>query len=228
MNPAEVPNPILNSPFEEPTQYWYIREGEEPELRQRSRRKAIVFPPRNQTHEWDTSDGTLQKCDDPPGAYEIVLVNLTRERVKAWREQGYPGASRITLELLQYWRREGRQARLFFAQIEAAETIIFQCEARSDFRQGIEVPLDEPSIQQQSSGIKAFIRYACKMATGSGKTTVMGMMAAWSILNKINNRSDGRYSDVVLVICPNVTIRSRLAELNPDGGEASVISCRLN
>ncbi len=36
------------------------------------------------------------------------------------------------------------------------------------------------------------------MATGSGKTTVMGMLAAWSILNKLNNRSDARFSDAVL------------------------------
>jgi type III restriction enzyme len=221
MNPVEVPEPILNSPFDEPAHYWYIREGEEPKLGD-GRRNATVFPPRNQTHEWDTSDGTLRKCEDPPSAYEMVLVNLVRERVKAWREEGYPGTSRTTLELLQYWRREGRQARLFFAQIEAAETIIFLNEARADFRQGVAVPLDNPSAQQQSSGAKAFIRYAAKMATGSGKTTVMGMIAAWSILNKVANRSDSRYSDVVFVVCPNVTIRSRLSELYPEGGEASV------
>lgn len=221
MSGIEVPTPILNSPFEEPKQYWYLREGEEPQLRD-GRRTSVVFPPQNQTQEWDTSDGTLKKSNDPPSAYEMVLVDLIRERVKAWREQGYPGASRTTLELLEYWRREGRQARLFFAQLEAAETIIFLKEARSDFRQGIAVPVDEPSAQQQSEGIKAFTRYACKMATGSGKTTVMAMVAAWSILNKIANRSDGRYSDVVLVVCPNVTIRSRLSELYPEAGEASV------
>ena len=221
MSGIEVSTPILNSPFEEPKQYWYIQEGEEPELRD-GRRKSIVFPPQNQTHEWDTSDGTIRKCSDPPSAFEIVLVNLIRERVKAWRDQGYPGASRTTLELLEYWLRDGRQSRLFFAQIEAAETMIFLKEARADFLQGIAVPLDEPSAQQQSEGIKAFLRYACKMATGSGKTTVMGMIAAWSILNKIADRSNAAYSDVVLVVCPNVTIRSRLAELYPEAGEASV------
>ena len=56
------------------------------------------------------------------------------------------------------------------------------------------------------------------MATGSGKTTVMGMLAAWSILNKVNDRGDARFSDVVLVVCPNVTIRERLAELDPNRG----------
>src|SRR5206468_6412845 len=67
---------------------------------------------------------------------------------------------------------------------------------------------------------------ACKMATGSGKTTVMGMLAAWSILNKVNDRSDARFSDVVLIVCPNVTIRNRLRELDPEEGEASLYRTR--
>lgn len=52
--------------------------------------------------------------------------------------------------------------------------------------------------------------------------TVMGMIAAWSILNKVHDRSNARYSDVVLAVCPNVTIRSRLAELDPRLGDASL------
>jgi type III restriction enzyme len=221
MNPAEVSNPILNSPFEEPQEYWFIQEGSEAK-QLKGRRKSTVFPPRNQTDEWDTSDGTLKKSSAAASAYELVLVNLIRERVKAWRAEGYPGTTRTTAELLQYWRREGRERRLFFAQLEAAETVIFLNESRSDFRQGVSVPMDEPSKQQQAEGMKAFRRYAAKVATGGGKTTIMGMLAAWSILNKITDRSDGRFSDAVLVICPNVTIRSRLAELDPESGEASV------
>lgn len=151
----------------------------------------------------------------------MTLVNLIRERVKAWRTAGYPGVTRTTLELLQWWRREGREKRLFFAQLEAAETIIFLIEARQDFRQGIQVPQDEPG-----DAAKGFVRYAAKMATGAGKTTVMGMLAAWSILNKVNDRSDGRFSDVVLVVCPNVTIRRRLRELDPEEGEASLYRTR--
>jgi len=65
-------------------------------------------------------------------------------------------------------------------------------------------------------GVDAFTRYSCKMATGSGKTTVMGMLAAWSILNKVNSHGDARYSEVVLAVCPNVTIRERLSELDPE------------
>ncbi len=131
-----------------------------------------------------------------------------------------------TLDLLNYWQRDGRQHRLFFAQIEAAEAIIFLNEARADFRQGIVVPADEPGNDAKAKGIRAFQRYACKMATGAGKTTVMGMVAAWSILNKVNDRSDGRFSDTVLIVCPNVTIRNRLGELYPETGEASLYRTR--
>jgi hypothetical protein len=133
--------------------------------------------------------------------------------VNDWRANRYPSVTATSLELLDYWRRDGRSFRFFFAQLEAAETIIFINEARRDFLQGLDVPLDEPSDEQKADlGYKAFRRYACKMATGSGKTTVMGMLAAWSILNKVNDRANARYSDVVVVVCPNVTIRRRLGD----------------
>lgn len=219
MNSYEVPQPILNSPYEEPAEHWYLEEGKEPERRQ-GRRPAGYFyrdpkaPPSEDEHE-------------ARGRWvELRLVNLIRERVKEWRAQGWPGVTRTTLELLNYWRREGRRHRLFFAQIEAAEAIIFLTEVRADFLQGIEIPLDEPSDERKAEGYRTFRRYACKMATGTGKTTVMGMLAAWSILNKVQNRSDARFSDVVLVVCPNVTIRNRLQELDPAAGEASLYRTR--
>ena len=142
------------------------------------------------------------------------------------READYPGATSVTQDLLAWWRRDGRQRPLFFAQLEAAETIIFLTEARADFLQGMGVPRDEISPEQIAEGTTGFPRYACKMATGSGKTTVMGMLAAWSILNKVNDRSDAKFSDVVLVVCPNVTIRNRLREFDPDEGEASIYRTR--
>ena len=54
----------------------------------------------------------------------------------------------------------------------------------------------------------------------------MAMIAAWSILNKVNSRGDSRFSDMALVVCPNVTIRNRLEELKPELGEASVYTKR--
>jgi type III restriction enzyme len=104
--------------------------------------------------------------------------------------------------------------------------VIFFTEARADFRQGLDVPRDDPSEDKKAEGYAGFLRYACKMATGSGKSTVMGMLAAWSILNKQADRADARFSDVVLIVCPNVTIRVRLRELDPETGDASLYRTR--
>lgn len=215
MSSFEVPEPILCSAFEEPTEHWWIQEGEAPERRS-GRRPAMYYfrePGRAQAE---------------AGGYHIELkrVNRIRESLKAWREQGWPGVTRTTRDLLEHWRNPERERRLFFAQVEAAETIIFLTEARADFLQGIEIPRDEPSDEQKADGYAGFLRYACKMATGSGKTTVMGLLAAWSILNKVQNRADARFSDVVLIVCPNVTIRDRLRELDPTTGEASLYVTR--
>ncbi len=220
----EVSEPILNRPFEKPGEYWYIQEGEEPQRRS-GRRPPVVFAPRDQKEEW-VETPLLRRSKEYPAGYELALVSLIRERLEAWRAAGYPGVTRTTLELLQWWRRDGREKRLFYAQLEAAETIIFLTEARADFLQGIAIPRDEPSDDRKEEGYTGFLRYACKMATGSGKTTVMAMLAAWSILNKVNSRSDGRFSDVVLAVCPNVTIRDRLREIDPALGEASIYRTR--
>jgi type III restriction enzyme len=213
----EVSNPILSSPFEEPKEHWWILEGQSAERRE-GRRPALYFYR-------DPKRGSEERGGI---AIEMRLVNEVRGRVKAWRDGGYAGVTRTTLELLQHWRREGREdrKRLFFAQLEAAETIIFLVEARPDYRQGLEIPRDEPSDDRKAEGFAGFVRYACKMATGSGKTTVMGMVAAWSILNKVNDRSDARFSEVVLVVVPNVTIRDRCRELDPERGEASLYRTR--
>jgi len=222
MSSFEVDQPILNTPYDEPAEHWSIEEGRSPE-RKPGRRPAGYFYR-------DPKAPTSDVAHEARGQWvELTLVNQIRERVKEWRTlalRGEGGVTRTTQELLNYWRRDGRQHRLFFAQLEAAETIIFLNEARSDFLQGIDVPLDDLSVERKTKGYSAFGRYACKMATGAGKTTVMGMLAAWSILNKVNDRTDARFSDVVLIVCPNVTIRDRLQELDPAKGEAGLYRTR--
>ena len=221
MTDYEVPEPILNSPFLEPAKHWRIARGEEP----------VVKPGRRPSNYFYVPPG---RADDqgqrgPATEIELKLVNLVRRRVGEWRDnprEPYPGVSGTTRTLLQYWRREGRQHPLFFAQLEAAETVVFLTEARADLLQGIEIPPDEPGPESQTAGARGFRRLACKMATGSGKTTVMGMLAAWSILNKVADRSSARFSDTVLVVCPNVTIRRRLAELDTKAMEASLYRTR--
>ena len=43
----------------------------------------------------------------------------------------------------------------------------------------------------------------------------MGMVIAHQVLNKLANPQDRRFSDAVLLVCPNLTIRERLQVLLP-------------
>lgn len=230
----EVESPIINSPFREPQCHWQIKKGELPKKADGRRSASYYFrvPERAGRGRRQAAAPELFGKADIGQEEEIALVNTLRRRVVAWRAgeltgRPYDGVSSITHELLAMWRSEDRMQRLFFAQIEAAETIIFLVEAAAPYRQDIpKVPLDEPSSTAKDAGFSAFLRYACKMATGTGKTTVMGMLAAWSILNRVATPTDDRFSDTVLVVCPNVTIRERLQELDPARGDLSLYRTR--
>lgn len=232
--PAEVETPIINSPFLEPRWHWLIRRDEAP-VRMEGRRGASYF------YRVPEHAATGRRHPDQEEMFEsgrgeevsLDLVNATRARLKEWRTGAlsggleYDGISPVTRELLTLWRSEERMQRLFFAQIEAAETIVFLHEAAEAYRRNLpRVPLDEPGPAAREAGARAFLRHACKMATGTGKTTVMGMLIAWSILNRIASPRDDRYSDTVLVVCPNVTIRERLQELDPARGDLSLYRTR--
>ncbi len=119
----EVPEPILNGPFDEPSEHWLLREGEPPEKRGGRRSAGYWYrDPKSGVQGASGSRGVWQ---------ELPLVNLIRARMAEWRNVGRPGVTRSTGELLAWWERDGRHPRLFFARREAAETIIFLTEARA-------------------------------------------------------------------------------------------------
>ncbi|RMD58733.1 type III restriction endonuclease subunit R, partial [Candidatus Parcubacteria bacterium] len=169
-----VDNPILNLPFDEPTRYWAYEEGQ-PVLKEGRRPAGYYLRARTRGPQ-----AALLEEEFVP----LELVNTLRERVKAWRERGYPGVASITRQLLNHWNNPERERKLFFCQREAAETLIWLVEASPAEKQGISIPKDN-----------GLTRYACKMATGSGKTVVMGMVIAWQVLNKLANPQDRRFSD---------------------------------
>lgn len=231
---AEVESPIINSPFREPQSHWHIESGKPP-VKAEGRRRASYFyrvPEHAGRGRGNRTQGEMFESEKGEEV-DLSLVNTIRERVKNWRDGvhsgglAYDGISPVTRELLELWRSDERMQRLFFAQVEAAETIIFLVEAKEIYRKGLpEIPKDEPGVEAKAAGVRAFMRYACKMATGTGKTTVMGMLAAWSILNRIASPRDDRFSDTILIVCPNVTIRERLQELDPALGDLSLYRTR--
>lgn len=232
--PLEVESPIINSAFVEPQFHWEIRKNRAP-VKAAGRRAASFFfrvPEHGERGRKGGKTKDLLGETEVGQEEELALVNQLRQRVQAWREgsltkRPYDGVSPVTRELLALWRSPDRRQRLFFAQIEAAETVIFLTEATAPYHKGLPpIPRDEPSQEAKAAGARDFPRYACKMGTGTGKTTVMGMLAAWSILNRVAAPSDERFSDIVLIVCPNVTIRERLQELNPALGDISLYRTR--
>lgn len=183
-------NPIINDPFAEPTRHWHFS-GLIPEVKEGRRIAGYLAA---------SPDGSLRITDEIIG---FELVNDLRDRVRAWRDNGYQGSTALTRDLLRHWFDDERRAnntRPFFCQQEAVETVVFMAEAPADRKVGIAVP---PSGE-------AYSRWAVKMATGSGKTLVMALIATWSGLNKVASRQDTRFSDQILVISPNITVRDRL------------------
>ena len=231
---AEVESPIINSPFREPQSHWQIERGKLPVQAEGRRRASYFYRVPEHAGRGRRRRPQAEMFESEKGEeVDLELVNTVRGRVKNWRDGihsggiAYDGISPVTRELLELWRSDERMQRLFFAQIEAAETIIFLVEAKEIYRKGLpEVPRDEPGLEAKAAGVRAFQRYASKMATGTGKTTVMGMLAAWSILNRVASPRDDRFSDTVLIVCPNVTIRERLQELDPALGDLSLYRTR--
>jgi len=206
-----VDNPILNNPFEEPKEYWIYDEGQP--KRMSGRRPAGYY------------FRTGKRPDAQIGLFveeqfrELELVNTIRQRVKEWREGGYRGVTGVTERLLQHWNSPDRERKLFFCQREAVETIIYLTEIMPKNPKGLSIPLDVPSESDLAKGYKPLKRYGCKMATGSGKTIVMAMLAAWSVINKVQYKRDKRFSDAILVVCPNLTVKERLSVLYPSNPE---------
>lgn len=184
-------NPIINDAFSEPTRYWHFG-GVTPETRDGRRTAGYLAP---------SPDGQLRITDE---LIPLETVNDLRTRVRAWREDGYPGATPVTQDLFCHWfddERKTSNTRPFFCQQEAVETVVFLTEAPDHLKVGIRIA---------DSG-EVYGRWAIKMATGTGKTMVMALLAAWSGLNKVANRQDTRFTDQVLVVCPNLTVRDRLS-----------------
>lgn len=118
------------------------------------------------------------------------FINGIRAVVKKWREQGWPNVTRTTRNLLTYWfdnsERELDKS-LFFCQREAVETAVYLNEiAPRDPNIGRSLLHELYQRRQSVSTCSEDVlpRTAFKMATGTGKTVVMGMLILYHYINK--------------------------------------------
>lgn len=189
---------IINSPYERPV-FHFRQEGLNHLAIEKGRRPASY-------EIFDTRANTRRT---------VLLedVNKIRERVETWREAGFPGITSVTRSLLAHWHdRTARQFPFYFCQLEAIETLIWWVEALPQYKQGIFIPRDGG----------AWERLCSKMATGTGKTTVMSMIIAWQTLNAITYpKETHKFSRAFFIVAPGLTVKERLQVLYP-GNPANV------
>ncbi len=213
MSQVVIENPIINSPFVEPTRHFrFTDDGITNEVVQRRRTSSYFVPiarPKkrglSQLH-FDT-EWTQDRIE------ENKLVNDIRRRVAMWRNGGYTGVTPTTARLLEYWSDPSREKKLFFCQIEALETTIYITEVAKKYN---DAWIDNAIREANDTSNPGLPRLALKMATGTGKTVVMAMLIAWQSLNKRANAQDARFSDTFLIVTPGITIRDRLRVLLPN------------
>jgi type III restriction enzyme len=209
-----IENPILNSPFADPERHWkFTDEGITDEIVESRRISSYFIPIAQPRKKGKTHQLTFDTEWTQNRIKENQFINRIRIRVGLWRDGGYPGVTRTTKRLLEYWTNPERDNKLFFCQIEALETVIYLTEAARKYGD----TWIENDLRTANEGANpSLYRIALKMATGSGKTVVMAMLIAWHALNKLVDKRDRRFSDTFLIVTPGITIRDRLRVLLPN------------
>ena len=209
--------PILNSPYAPPSLYHQLDDNGQPvegePLKGRRPSKFIVPVPASRK-----KAAAAQASLDLETYTENAKINEIRGYVDAWRaipRAADWGVTPATQRLLEHWRRpkaEWAGPRPFFCQIEAVETMIWLTEVapRRAATRGL---LDQIAKDNEEAN-PALFRLAMKMATGSGKTTVMAMMIAWQTINAAR-RETKDFSRAFLIVAPGITIKDRLRVLQP-------------
>ena len=199
MSQVVIENPIINSPFDEPTRHFrFTDEGITNEVIE-GRRTSSYFVPIAQPKK-KRGASQLALFDDTEWTQDRIepnkLVNDIRQRVGLWRQSGYLGVTPTTSRLLAYWTAPDREKKLFFCQIEALETAIYLTEAAKKYG---DTWIENAIRKANDTSNPGLPRTSFKMATGSGKTVVMAMLIAWHTLNKRANPQDARFSDTFLI-----------------------------
>lgn len=144
-------------------------------------------------------------------------VNELRDVVRKWRESGYPGTSMTTRKLLQWWfeRADERAAtgkRFFFCQQEAVEVVLY---------------LYEVSGRHKMPDTGDLLRYALKLATGTGKTIVMALLITWSAIHS-RKVAGSTLSSNFVVLVPNLTVRDRVWGTDPFTRQPTAVGLNPN
>ncbi len=216
--------PILNNPYEAPRFHHALDAEGQPldappiEGRRRSELWTPVPKPRKKSAKDRQTSMSFGERVEEQEYNPTPIINEIRSLVESWRAIPNPsdwGVTPTTQRLLTYWRtHQFSGAKPFFCQIEAVETIIWLTEVAPKFQRGKVI---RGSLEAANAAANPeLFRLACKMATGSGKTTVMAMLIAWQTANAVHAPGSDKFSKGFLIITPGITIRDRLQVLRPE------------
>ena len=223
--------PILNSPYEVPKLHHALDEEGQPldvpPLVGRRRSELITPVPKPRKKKNKAKQATLVFSDEEglssaEQEYNPTpIINEIRSHVASWRDLPNPadwGVTPATARLLSYWRHHNFESvRPFFCQVEAVETIIWLNEAARQQKRYAKFWEHIKGANEQAN--PELVRIAMKMATGSGKTTVMAMLIAWQTINAVRSPTSNLFSRGFLIVAPGITIRDRLRVLIPEDPE---------
>jgi type III restriction enzyme len=157
------------------------------------------------------------------------VINKVREQVERWRTIPNKDQWQVTPEtarLLQHWRQHKfNDIRPFFCQIEAAETAIWLTEVAPHSAVGRRF-LEHMANANKDANPELF-RLALKLATGTGKTTIMAMLIAWQTVNAVRRPASKQFTRGFLVVTPGLTIKDRLRVLQPNDPDSYYASREL-
>ncbi len=232
MTDAFFEDPTLNSPYEEPTRHHALDPDGQPlalpPVHGRRRSDLITPVPKPKKRKAKGGQASLA-LGDAEGYSSIEqeynptpIINEIRTHVATWRALPNPadwGVTPATARLLRHWREHDfAGVRPFFCQVEAVETVIWLTEvARREKRYARFWEHIRGANEQANPEL---LRIAMKMATGSGKTTVMAMLIAWQTVNAVRSPSSSLFSRAFLLVAPGITIRDRLRVLLPEDQES--------
>ena len=150
----------------------------------------------------------------------MQTINGIRQQVDRWRDLPNPSQWQVTPEtarLLQHWRHHRFSGtRPFFCQVEAVETAIWLTEVAPNTRSGRDFLDHLEAANNNANPDLPLPRLALKLATGTGKTTVMAMLIAWQTVNSVRRPQSRRFTRGFLVVTPGITIKDRLRVLQPN------------
>ncbi len=147
------------------------------------------------------------------------LVSELRKKVKEWRDSGYKGATETSKNLLNWWFNTPHpqpkaddttaEFQYYFAQREAVETIIYLYDVADVQDKYDLMRFDCSGLVTSGMFDETWRRFVVKMATGSGKTKVLGLVLAWSFYHKLYE-PESKLSRNFLVITPNIIVLDRI------------------